>query len=109
MTIAVTSLPLNNATKPALVGLLTGWNSSASAAIPITCNFSPTANPNNYFAISRQRSDDNLERGGSPSRLTMRSRSMRRSTGPSTLTATPGQRVATPSAGASARCGTSSR
>ena len=109
MTIAVTSLPLNNATKPALVGLLTASNPSDAPATPITCNFSPTANPNNYFAISRQRSDDNLERGGSPSRLTMRSRSMRRSTGPSTLTATPGQRYATPSAGAGARCGSSSQ
>lgn len=82
MTITVTSLPLNNATKPALVGLLNAWNPSDAPATPITCNFSPTANPNNYFASSRQRPDDNLKRGGSPSRLTMRSRSMRRSTGP---------------------------
>ena len=63
MTIAVTSLPLNNnATKLGLVGLLTG---SDSAATPITRNLSLIAEA-------------------------------------------PGQRNATRSAAASARCGTSS-
>ena len=110
MTITVTSLPLNNnAIKRTLVGLLTASNSFESAAIPIPSNFSSTANPNSYFAISRKRPDHNPERGVRPLRLTMRWGSARRLADLSTLTETQGQRLVTPSAKADVASGTSSR
>jgi len=43
MTITVTSLPLNNATKPALVGLLTASNPSDAASNSNNLQFQPNS------------------------------------------------------------------